>query len=111
MSGVGLSVSVSSWGPSGSGGSRLVDGGAGMFNGDGWSLCLVMWAGLSTCIGSERIRVRHAHASLTVEQENAGGARTWILQCGAREERSWIRSAVAVCWLTCFSVEVRVLMR
>ena len=41
MSGVGLSVSVSSWGPSGSEGSRLVaDVGVGVSNCGGWSLCL-----------------------------------------------------------------------
>ena len=43
MSGVGLSVSVSSWGPSGGGGSGLVaDVGVGVSNCDGWSLCLAV---------------------------------------------------------------------
>ena len=39
-------------------------------------------------IGSLRSRVRHAHASLMVEQEKACGARRWTLRCGARAVRS-----------------------
>ena len=53
--------------------------------------------GLSMGIGSECIRVRHAHASLVVEQEKACGARRWILQCGASKVQRWVRSAVEVC--------------
>ena len=53
-----------------------------------WSLYVLVWLGLSMVIGSVRIRVRHAHASLMVEQEKACGARRWTLQCGATEVRS-----------------------
>ena len=100
MSGVGLSVSVSvsSWGPSGGGGSGLGAGAlVGLSSWDGWSLYMVVCLGLSMGIGSECKRVRHAHASLMVEQEKVCGARRWMLQCRASEVRSWDRSAVAVC--------------
>ena len=104
MSGVGLSMS--------SGGPGAGDGdGVGSSSWDGWSLYVLDWLGLSMVIGSVRIRVRHAHASLRVEQEKECGARRWTLQCGASKVRSWIRSAVAVCWLTWRSVAVSVLMR
>ena len=52
---------------------------------------------MSMVIGLERIRVRHAHASLVVGQEKACRVRRWTVQCGASEVRSWDRSAVAVC--------------
>ena len=90
MAEVGLSVS--------SGGPEAEDGdGVGSSSWDGWSLYGLDWLGLSMVIGSLRIRVRHVHASLMVEQEKAEGARSWTLQCGASKVRSWIRSAVAVC--------------
>ena len=64
MSGVGLLVS--------SGGSGVGDGdGVGSSSWDGWSLYVLDWVGLSMVIGSLRIRVRHVHASLMVEQEKA----------------------------------------
>ena len=70
MSGVGLSVS--------SGGPGAGDGdGVGSSSWDGWSLYVLDWLGLSMVIGSLRIRVRHAHASLVEEQEKACGARRW----------------------------------
>ena len=83
----------------------------GSSSGDEGALYVLVGLGLSMEIGLVRIRVRHAHASLMVEQEKACGARRWTLQCGASEVRSWIRSAVAVCWLTWRSVAVSVLMR
>ena len=104
MSGVGLSVS--------SGGPGAGDGdGVGSSSWDGWSLYVLDWLGLSMVIGSLRIWVRHVYASLMVEQERAYAARRWTLLCGASEVWSWVRSAVAVCWLTWRSVAVSVLMR
>ena len=47
-----------------------------------WSWTSMAGVGLSMVIGSVRIRVRHAHASLMVAQEKACGARRWTLQCG-----------------------------
>ena len=62
MAGVGLSMS--------SGGPGAGDGdGVGSSGWDGWSLYVLDWLGLSMVIGSLRIRVRHVHASLMVEQE------------------------------------------
>jgi hypothetical protein len=58
---------------------------------------VLVWVGMSMVIGLERIRVRHAHASLVVGQEKACRVRRWTVQCGASEVRSWDRSAVAVC--------------
>ena len=64
MSGVGLSVS--------SGDLRAGEGdGVGSSSWDGWSLYVLDWLGLSMVIGSSRIRVKHVHASLMVEQEKA----------------------------------------
>ena len=58
----------------------------GSFSWDDWSLYVLVWLGLSMMvIGSVQIRVRHAHASVMVEQEKACGARRWTLQCGASE--------------------------
>ena len=64
MAGVGLSMS--------SGGPGAGDGGGvGSSGWDGWSLYVLDWSGLSMVIGLLRIRVRHVHASLMVEQEKA----------------------------------------
>ena len=62
----GMGLSMSSGGP-GAGD----DGGVGSSSWDGWSLYVLDWLGLSMVIGSLRIRVRHVHASLMVEQERA----------------------------------------
>jgi hypothetical protein len=79
MAGVGLSVPS---GGSGSGGGLVPGGGASVSSSswDGWSLCTVVWVGLSMLMGSERSRVRHVHASSVVGQETACGARRWTLQ-------------------------------
>ena len=84
----GVVLSVSSEG-------SVEDKGAGPGDGAGvgspswnWSLYVSVWLGLSMVIGSVRIWVRHAHASLMVEQEKACGVRRWTLQCGATEVRS-----------------------
>ena len=64
MAGVVLSMS--------SGGPGAGDGdGVGSSSWDGCSLYVLDWLGLSMVIGSLRIRVRHVHASLMVEQERA----------------------------------------
>ena len=55
---------------------------------DDWSLYVLVGFVLSMEIGLVRSRVRHAHASLMVEQEKACGARRWTLQCGASAVRS-----------------------
>ena len=64
MAGVGLSVS--------SGGLGAGDGGGvGSSGWDGWSLYVLDWLGLSMVISALRIRERHVHSSLMVEQEKA----------------------------------------
>ena len=62
----GVGLSMSSGGPGAGDG-----GGVGSSSWDGWSLYVLDWLGLSMVIGSLRIRVRHVHASLMVEQERA----------------------------------------